>query len=357
MKIGINVFPLYSGHKLRGIGYYTKNLLSYLKKEKGVEIQEFTNLSEVKNAQAIHYPWFDLYFHTLPIKRNFPTVVTIHDVIPLMFPEHYPAGFRGKINFHLQKIALNSCKYIITDSETSKKDILKDLKVNKEKVIVIPLAADPVFKVLKDPQLLRVKRKYNLPERFLMYAGDANFTKNLPFLVGSFRKLINITKFSDVKMVLVGGVFLKNVENIDHLELKDLKKLNRMIKEYRMEDRIIRPGNIDEADLVAFYNLATLYIQPSLYEGFGLPLLQSFACGTPVVSSNSGSLPEVGGHAAVYFDPCNSNQLVSILTEILPDKSSQCKLSKLGHEQARKFSWERTVGRTIEVYKQATNAH
>src|SRR3989344_6088579 len=167
--------PLYSGHKLRGIGYYTKNLLDYLRKEVDIEISEFTKLSEVKKVDLIHYSWFDLYFHTLPIIKPFPTIVTIHDVIPLVFAEKYPIGIKGKVNFYFQKFALNNCKFIITDSHASKKDIQKYLRIEEKKVTVIPLAADPKFKILKDPEIFRIKKKYNLSEKFLMYVGDANW--------------------------------------------------------------------------------------------------------------------------------------------------------------------------------------
>src|SRR3989304_7942695 len=116
MKVVINVSPLKNAHKTRGIGYYTNHLIEALREDPTIELQEFTNLSQITNVDVIHYPWFDLFFHTLPIKRQYPTVVTIHDVIPLVFPHHYPKGIRGKINFMLQKIALKSCKFIITDS-------------------------------------------------------------------------------------------------------------------------------------------------------------------------------------------------------------------------------------------------
>lgn len=353
MKIGLNITPLHSGHKLRGIGYYTQNLLDYLKREKDIDVCGFTKISEIKDVELVHYPWFDLFFHTLSIRKKFPTVVTIHDVIPLLFPEHHPIGIKGRVNLYLQALALKNCRFVITDSLSSKKDIVKLLKINEKKVVVVPLAIGSEFKILKDTELIRVKMKYNLPEIFLMYVGDANWIKNLPFLIDCFRSLINTTQFKEIKLVLVGGVFLKNVENINHPELESLKEVNRKIRDHGLENRIIRPGYIEESVMTAFYNLATVYVQPSLYEGFGLPLLQSFACGTPVISSNAGSLPEVGGKAALYFKPTDQNQLVLLLSELLEDKSLRYKLTKLGLEQISKFSWEKTTAQTIEIYKRA----
>ncbi len=175
MRVAINTLPLKTAHRERGIGYYTSNLIEGLKKDSSIQLQEFITLSGLKNVDIIHYPWFDLFFHTLPIRKIFPTVVTIHDVIPLVFPKNYPMGLKGRINLSLQKIALSSCKHIITDSEISKKDIIKHLKIEEKKISVIPLAADPKFKVINnDTQLLYIKRKYHLPDQFLLYVWVIN---------------------------------------------------------------------------------------------------------------------------------------------------------------------------------------
>lgn len=350
MKIAINIHPLKSGHRDRGIGKYTVNLIENMKRYVDMEIQEFTDLSELKDVDIVHYPWFDFFAHTLPIKKQFKTVVTIHDVIPLLYPERYPVGLFGRFNFLLQRLALRNC-FIITDSEISRIDINRYLHVIEEKIQVVHLAANKDFKPLNDTKLLFTKRKYNLPSSFILYVGDANWTKNLPFLIEGFKKLIGIADFKDTKLVFVGGVFLKNVENIDHPELESLKRVNKLIKDMNLEQNIMRIGNLSVEDLVAFYNLATVYVQPSLYEGFGLPIIEAFACGTPVISSNKGSLKEVGRDAAVYFDPTNLDQFVSILREVLQDKSQQNKLSKLGFEQAKKYSWEKVAKETADVYQ------
>ena len=350
MKIAINTQPLKSGHKARGIGFYTSNLVENLKKDPQMKILEFINLSEIKEADIIHYPWFDFFFHTLPLRKKFKTVVTIHDVIPLIFPKAYPVGMRGKYNFLLQKLALRGCNHIITDSKVSKNDISKILKINEDKITVVHLAANEKFQVQNDTNLIRTKRKYNLPDRFLLYVGDANWVKNLPFLMKSFHEISKMEQFIDVKLVLVGGVFLKRVENINHPELEDLKYFNRLIQELNLEEKIKRVGDLDIDELVSFYNLATIYIQPSRYEGFCLPLIEAFSCGTPVISSNAGSLPEIGRDAAIYFDPAKEDQLISLAIEVLQNKSLQQKLSKLGLMRAEKFSWSKVVQETKQVY-------
>lgn len=349
MKVAIDTYPLKSAHKSRGIGFYTENLLKALKVNDELEIFEFTD--DPPPVDVIHYPWFDLFFKNLPLKKNYPTVVTVHDVMPLLFPQQYPPGLKGKFNLFWQKRSLNSCKFIIADSEASKKDITKFLKIKPEKIAKVYLAADPRYKVLSDAKLIKIKRKYSLPDKFLLYVGDVNFVKNLPFLIEGYKKLISIHQ--DLKLILVNEVFLKKVDDIDHPELASLKKVNQLIKNYNLEDNILRPGQVEVEDLVGFYNLATVYIQPSLYEGFGLPILEAMSCGTPIVCSNQGSLPEIGGDAAVYFNPTNQEQFLEILGQLLQDKSLREKLSRLGLKQASKFSWERVADETVKVYKQA----
>lgn len=351
MKIAINVLPLQTAHKDRGIGYYTKNLTLFLKRDPKITVQEFIDIKEVKETDLVHYPWFDLFFHTLPIRKNFPTVVTIHDVIPLKFPQHYPIGIKGKVNFMLQKIALKNCGHILTDSKQSKEDIANYLKIKEEKITPVFLAAAPDFRVISDTELLRIKRKRKLPDEFILYVGDANWVKNLPFLIEGFSRIIKQPSFSSVKLVLIGGVFLKKVENINHPELKSLKIVNRMIIMNGLEDKVIRPGNIEVEELVGFYNLASVYIQPSHYEGFGLPVLEALSCGTPVLCSDKGSLPEIGGDAVVYFDPSNLRQFLSVLSDILENKPLQSKLSKLGLKRAARFSWENLAEETKLVYQ------
>lgn len=356
MRAAINIIPLKTSHKDRGIGQYTLNLIETLKSFPNVSIQQFTNINEVKDVDVIHYPWFDFFLHTLPRTNLAPIVITIHDVIPLKFKEHFPLGIKGRINLYLQKMALGKCRAIIADSKTTQKDILDLLKVEKSKVFVIPLAADKDFMLLKDGELIRTKRKYSLPDKFLLYVGDANWTKNLPFLIDAFSNLTLNQACRDLKLVLVGGVFLKNVDNIDHPELESLKRLNILIKRYNLEEKILKIGSIDKKDLVAFYNLATIYVQPSIYEGFGLPILEAMSCGTPVVSSYGGSLPEVGGPAPVYFDPQNREQFESIILEVLENKSLQGKLSRLGLIQSEKFSWSKTAVQTLQVYSNVINS-
>lgn len=353
IKIAFNSSPLSNAHRTRGVGSYTKSLLDRLKARDDLNIIEFNNLNLVTDADVVHFPWYDLFFKTLPMRKKFPTIVTVHDVMPLIFPEQHPVGIKGRINFLLQRYSLLRCKYIITISETSKKDIVKFLKVPSTKIVVIPEAANEKFRILSSSDKIRVKKRLNLPDKYILYVGDANFVKNLPVLMNSFNELSKDYKFNDIKLVLVNGVFLKKVDNVDHPELASLKTVNKLISENNLEDKVLRLGQVEIEDLVGIYNLATVYVQPSLYEGFGLPILEAFACGCPVISSNAASLPEVGDNAAVYFSPYNVSQLTKVLYDVLIDNSLQSKLSKAGLNQVSKFSWERVADETIKVYQKA----
>lgn len=352
LKVAVNTIPLETGHKFRGVGAYTRNLIMSLEIRDFIEVVKFKRMKEIGGVDVVHFPWFDFFFRTLPIVKKFPTIVTVHDVIPLVFPQAYPIGIKGKINFFLQKLALQTCRFIITDSQNSANDISRFLKISRDKIKVILLAPDPQFKILSDAKNLLVRRKYKLPDHFILYVGDANFTKNLPFLIEGFRKLIKRQNFADVKLVLAGDVFLKKI--FDHPELESLGEVNRQIDQFKLDKAIFRPGQIEGKDLVGFYNLATVYVQPSLYEGFGLPILEAMRCGCPVISSDAASLKEVGGDAALYFNPQNLDQFVRVLNGVLQNRSLQQKLSILGQDWVRKFSWERVADETIKVYQAAT---
>ncbi|MBI2600855.1 glycosyltransferase family 4 protein [Candidatus Daviesbacteria bacterium] len=353
IKVAINIKPLESGHKTRGIGYYITHLLNELEKKDDVKVIQFREEKELADIDVVHYPWFDFFFRSLPIKSKFPRVITVHDVIPLVFYKNYPSGIKGKINLVVQKIALNNSSLVITDSEASKKDIKNYLGINENKIDVVYLAPDKTFKILKQTETLRLKMKYHLPDEFVLYVGDANYIKNLPFLLKGFIKLKAKNEHRNLKLVLIGQVFLKKAEYINHPELQSLKEVLTLIEDQRLESEVIRPGFISDEELTAFYNLATVYVQPSLYEGFGLPILQAFACGTPVVSSDAGSLTEVGGNAAVYFSPNNLEQFVKILEDVLISSSLRKKISDLGKKQLEKFSWKKIADQTINSYEKA----
>jgi len=342
VKVALDISPLKGGHRYRGIGAYTQNLSQALKKlkKKDFQLQLIANGFIPKDCDLIHHPFFDLFFQTLPLRKKKPTVVTIHDVIPLVFPQHFPIGIKGYLKLQIQKISLKGVKAVITDSENSRRDIFKYLKYPQEKIYVVPLAAGESFKLIKDKNpLLKIKQKFNLPERFILYVGDVNYNKNILGLVKAFAK-INSQEL-DLKLVLVGKAFADK-------QLKETKQISQLVKRLKLAKKVIFLDWIAPEDLVAVYNLATVYCQPSFYEGFGLPVLEAMACGCPVVAAQTSSLPEICGQAAVMFNPRNTESMRKAIKKAMEKKME---LIQRGLKQAKKFSWAKTAQKTYEVYQ------
>ena len=351
IRVYINEGPLKNGNAFRGVGEYTRNLIEALGKKKNLRLVKAN-----EDPEIVHYPYFDPFFLTLPLIKRRPTVVTIHDVISLIYPEYYPKGIRGWLKFQIQKFSLKSVAAVITDSKSSKKDIINYLEFPEERTFVIPLASGEEFKKIEAEDLkLKVKKKYNLPERFILYVGDVNWNKNVEGLIRAFKHLISTSEVSprvklggpstsEVKLFLVGKAF-------EDKNLPEMRLILQLIKELNLIDKIKILGYVSTKDLVGIYNLATVYCQPSFYEGFGLPVLEAMACGCPVVAANASSLPEICGKAALMVDPYDINDIAEKIWEVISDKEIKDKLVRRGPAQAKQFSWEKTAYETYKVYQ------
>lgn len=343
-KVAIDTSGISEKYGIRGAGFYTKRLIKAFQKigtgNYQIDSFNFRKASKIRlsSYSLFHYPYFDPFFLTLPLKKVKPTIVTVHDLIPLKFPRHFPRGIRGEIKWQMQKFSLKSSAGIITDSKSSKKDISEVIGFNKEKIYVVYLAPDEEFKVLKKEKLHQVVKKYNLPQNYILYVGDLNWNKNLSGLIKAFSKL----RENDYYLVIIGKAFLnKNLaERITFVKL--IKKLN-------LYERVKFLGFISTQELAAVYNLAKVYCQPSFYEGFGLPVLEAMACGCPVVSSNVSSLPEIVGEAALLIKP-EVEEIIQGLEKIIGNESLRNKLKEKGLHQASKFSWQKTARQTLEIY-------
>lgn len=274
MHVGIHLGGLGGGNEVRGIGVHTSELLKELKlitENSKVKIEEY---DPTKRCGVVHYTVFKPFTFSIPFQKPAKKVVlTIHDLIPLIYPKHYPGGIKGSLVFLIQKFLVKiNVDAIITISETSKKDICRFLNIDPSKVHVIYLAPKKVFKNITDRKLLNsIKDKYHLPDLFALYVGEVNYNKNIP-------GLIIMCKHSNVPLVIVGKQ-AKDIENqdLDHPELIHLKGLDW--------SNVIRLGFVQDDDLAVIYNLADVYIQPSFYEGFSLPVLEARACGTWVIAT------------------------------------------------------------------------
>jgi glycosyltransferase involved in cell wall biosynthesis len=350
-SIAIDVSPLKDANRFRGVGFYTKNLVDSLqelvKKNKRYSQFKITltdeqfNNSAIQQSSLVHYPYFDIFFPTLPKKIKL-TVVTVHDLTPLVFPDHYPSGIRGKINWAKQKKRLQAADAIITDSQNSKEDIVRLVGYLPEKIFVIFLGVGKSFKRITNKKTkLAVKKKYCLPEKFIFYVGDVNWNKNIPGLVKACQKI-------NTPLVIAGKQAVSQNYDRGHLENQDLVWLQ---KEAQKDPNIHLLGFVADEDLPVLYNLAAIYCQPSFYEGFGMTLVEAMACGTPTVSAKTGSLPEIGQDAVLYFDPHRPGSLVRALEAVWEDQDLASKLSKRGLAQAKKFSWRKCAQKTLDVYQ------
>ncbi len=336
-------------HRVRGTGFYIDNLKRALEREDNqVRYIYFTREQSLpKNIDLVHYPYFEPFFLTLPLRKPAPAVVTVHDLIPLVFPQYFPAGIKGSLKWQIQKLSLKNCQEIITDSESSKKDIIRFTGFPEDRVNVIYLASAPEFKKLElgppvDGWKLELQQKYHLPDNFVLYVGDVTWNKNLPGLIEAMKQI-------EMPLVMVGKALVD--ENFDRTNPwnQDLAKVHELAKN---APQIMRLGFVPGEDLVGLYNLATVFAMPSFYEGFGLPVLEAMACGCPVVAGNTSSLQEICGKAAILVDPENTEEIADRLLRILRlPKEEREELIQKGIEQAQKFSWEKTAQETLAIYR------
>lgn len=345
MKIGIDVSPLSTNHSVRGIGSYTENLKKSLTLYYSPSDFVFFNsrLPKDENVDVIHYPFFDPFFLSLPFSNSLRTVVTVHDLIPLVFPSHFPVGIKGKIKWNIQKLMLKKTAHIITDSVSSKKDIVRLSGIDEDRISVIYLAAGTEYKkkILKKERVLELREKYNLPDKFILYVGDATWNKNLP-------RLVKAAQAAGVPLVLVGKVFTSEIADSENVWNKDLVEVAKLAKENK---NVIKTGFVEENDLVDLYNIAKVFIMPSLYEGFGLPVLEAMQSGCPVITTQEGSLKEVAGQAAHFVDPYSISSITDGIKAVYFSKNLQEALRKEGSKQAEKFSWKKTAEQTLKVYE------
>ena len=347
MKILIDTSPLDTGHAIRGIGTYTRLLTEHLEKRSDISaVRSGTQKAEGFKPDLVHYPYFDLFFSTLPILKKYPTVVTVHDVIPLIFPDKYEPGLKGRARFIKQKSALKNVQSVITDSESSKRDIEEHLGISSAKIHVVYLAANPELKKADETEIKRVKRKYKLPKNYVLYVGDINYNKNIPQLIKAARYLPQ-----HVKLVCLGKSFIE--EDIPEwhwietqLALSNVEKKVKFLADV--------PGGA-VSDMAAIYSGALCYIQPSLYEGFGLPVLEAMQCQTPVVSTKTSSLTEVGGDYVTYVDQ-EAESIAKGINQVLGlSKTKRQKRIKAAFRWNQTFNWDKTAQETVSVYRKVLN--
>ena len=260
---------------------------------------------------------------TAPVTRV-PTVTTIHDLAYAKYPETVHPLIRHTQSLRLSRIVKHG-NHIIADSLSTKNDLIEKYQLLDSQIDVVYPGLSQEYFPQSELEIERVKTKYNLPNKFVLSLGTQEPRKNL-------ERLIQATAGLSIPLVIAGKYgWGKKIENPSHVTVL---------------------GFVDEADLPALYSSATVFCYPSLYEGFGFPVLEAMACGTPVVTSNISSLPEVTGEAAVLVDPLNIESIRSGIEQVIDSSEN---MTTKGIQQAKMFSWEVTARQVMTIYEKLGN--
>jgi glycosyltransferase involved in cell wall biosynthesis len=285
-----------------------------------------------------HVPHF-----AAPLFPHTPTVVTIHDVIPLRLPL-YRAGTKVGAYIRLVARAAHSATLVITVSQHAKQDMIDALRLPAERIRVIYEAAGDEYRPVTDPDMLAAARKrYGLGERYIFYLGGLDQRKNVPQLVRAFAHLYPQLNDPNLQLFISG--------NPDKQQGSLFPDPRPVAADLGMSGQIIYRF-VEEEDKPAIYSGASLFVFPSLYEGFGLDPLEAMSCGAPVVCSNRTSLPEVVGDAAISVDPDNLPALVEAMRRVLTDAELEADLRARSLQRAAQFSWRKTANETVAAYEE-----
>ena len=321
----------------RGVGRYALWLLESVEADGQVQI-----CHKAANTNVIHYTFFDLYKQTLQsVKKGQKLVVTVHDLIPLLFPKDFPVGMRGKWNLWWQKRRLRKADAIVTDSATTKNDLVKLWRIPEEKIQVVYLAANPALAPASPQEIASVKKSYVLPEKYLLYVGDINFNKNLAQLIKALKFLPE-----DINLVMVGKNFIPS-EIPEWITIQEQLDLSEVKSRVKFLSTITR-----DAELSALYSGALAYVQPSMYEGFGLPVLEAMRCKTVVICHKNSSLAEIGSAHVMYAESLRAEDFAVAVEKVMamPDGKRE-KFLQAAYLWQQGFTWQRVSEQMIQIYE------
>jgi glycosyltransferase involved in cell wall biosynthesis len=288
-------------------------------------------------ADLFHGPSF-----TLP-PSFMPSLLTVHDLSFL----RYPQGAHPALLAWLTKAvprSLRRARHVLADSENTRADLIELMNVSTGQITVIGAGVEERFRPVTDPETLaHIRARYRLPDRFVLSVGTLEPRKNLTGLIAAFNHLattMEAPSTADLHLVMAGGKGWLYADIFAAAEASPIR------------ERIHFVGYVADEDLPALYSLATLFAFPSHYEGFGIPVLEAMACGTPVVCADNSSLPEIAGDAALLVEASDTDALADAMQRLLVDISLREKLIQRGHEQAKKFTWEKAARRLLGVYEE-----
>jgi len=272
-----------------------------------------------------HPTYYDPYFVDYIGKK--PFVLTIHDMIHEIYPEMFP--LKDETSKRKKLLAQKATK-IIAVSENTKKDIIRFFSIDKNKIEVIYHGTPFDMNGNSNNKI-----DIDLPEKYILYVGSRNGYKNFNLFVEAITPLL--VKDNELKVVCVGG------GNFKEKEKEKFKRLNITNKVYRY--------SVSDDILTYLYKKAIVFVFPSLYEGFGIPILEAFSCGCPALASNTSSLPEVAGDAAMYFDPKSKASVLSSIQKVIYDNNLRRQLIDKGYQRVKEFTWEKTAKKTKKLYE------
>lgn len=369
MRVWLDGLPLLTPHR-GGVGNYCYNLLHELNKLADVNAGVFYNKSCLQWAPKMEGGTFSSRFPYRGIQRiggwrcldffplerlglngdiyhgtdasllpstNMKKVVTVHDLEIVSHPQTTTSKNREKRLAALQ-YALKKADAVITVSEYTKQDVLTQFPQLKIPVFAIPLAADSSYTMCTNLKKMDdVRKKYGIPEKYILFVGGNYPRKNLDGMLKAFGKAKQLG--IQEKFVLVGG------------HISDNNQILELIQEQNLTQEIVIPGFVEQADLPLIYQMATLFMHVSYFEGFGLPVLEAMRCGTPAMVSDRTSLPEVVGDCGIIVNPEDIEKMGIKLAEVLGDFEKLVQLAEAAHYRALSFSWKKTAQETVRVYE------
>ncbi len=281
-----------------------------------------------------HSPLF-----TLPRSMSCPGIVTVFDLTPILFPQFH--HMRVKLSLLPIGRSIKSAKKVIAISEATKRDLVRHFSVGEEKIDVIYPGVGADFKPASEGAKNRVKKKYAGGENYILHVGTLEPRKNLEFLIDAFAELVSCGLDRGVNLVLAGAAGWKYKALLDKISASGFR------------DRILTAGYVDSEDLPALYCASRVFVYPSFYEGFGLPLVEAMACGAPVVASSVSSIPEVVADAGILIRGWETREWAEAIGLLLCEEGARDEFSESGILRSRKFSWEESAQKTIQIYNQS----
>jgi glycosyltransferase involved in cell wall biosynthesis len=279
-----------------------------------------------------------------------PSIVSVMDTVSISAKELYTPHQRLKHNIAnsiVHRILKNSCRIIAISGHT-KKDVMKYFAIPPEKIRVIPLAADRLFfQKWTTFDYLRIRSRFGLPENFLLYVGGIDPRKNVELLFKALKLILEENPKRCPLLAFAGDI----------VHQREYPQLKKSLQTLGIGDHIRFLGYVPEKELPLLYQASSIFIYPSRYEGFGLPVLQAMAAGTPVITTKLSSIPEVAGDSVLYIDPDKPVELARAIIEVFSNQSLRSSLAASGIKRAGTFSWERTVNETIDVYREVLMLH